>query len=165
MTGRFGRNGAVLVAVVALAASVMSGGPATAITNGTSVSDNWLQLTAEAAEVEQRLPALLAAGAPADGAAARAAAEAHRQHITRWFYDCSSELHRGLAEMYLTDGRFCEHFDRVAPGLAEYVHDAILANTCPTLPVQDARSMAILRLPLLGAHVQQWNGHADEPAG
>jgi hypothetical protein len=22
------------------------------------------------------------------GAAARAAAEAHRQHITRWFYDC-----------------------------------------------------------------------------
>jgi len=100
MTGRFGRNGAVLVA---------------------------------------------------DGAAARAAAEAHRQHITRWFYDCSSELHRGLAEMYFTDERFCEHFDRVAPGLAQYVHDAMQANACPTLPVQEARSTAILRLPLLVA--------------
>jgi hypothetical protein len=55
--------------------------------------------------------------------------------------------------MYLTDERFCEHFDRVAPGLAQYVHDAMLANACPTLPVQDARSTAILRLPLLVALV------------
>jgi MerR family transcriptional regulator, thiopeptide resistance regulator len=101
-------------------------------------SSEWLSLTAEAAEIEQRLARLHVAGASASSPDARAAAEAHRQHITRWFYNCSHELHRALAEMYLTDERFSEHFDQVAPGLARFVHDAMLANACPTTPVPDA---------------------------
>ncbi len=55
--------------------------------------------------------------------------EAHRSQISRWFYDCSPEMHRGLAELYVTDPRFTATFEDVAPGLAQYVHDAICANT------------------------------------
>ncbi len=56
------------------------------------------------------------------------AAEAHRQQITRWFYDCSHEIHRGLGDMYVQDPRFTATYEGTAPGLAAYVRDAIHAN-------------------------------------
>ncbi len=56
------------------------------------------------------------------------AVEAHRQQISRDFYECSYEMHRGLAEMYIADPRFTGNYEKVAQGLAQYVHDAILAN-------------------------------------
>ena len=55
-------------------------------------------------------------------------AEAHRQHISRWFYDCGYDMHRGLAEMYISDPRYSATYDEVEPGLAQSVHDAIFAN-------------------------------------
>ena len=39
------------------------------------------------------------------------------------------EMHRLLAQMYVTDPGFTEHYERRAPGLAKYVHDAILATS------------------------------------
>jgi MerR family transcriptional regulator, thiopeptide resistance regulator len=38
-------------------------------------------------------------------------------------------MHRGLAEMYVADERFRCTYEREAQGLAEYVHDAIVANS------------------------------------
>jgi DNA-binding transcriptional MerR regulator len=90
--------------------------------------DDWLEVKAEARDVEQRFAAAMAGGEPADGAVARGLAEEHRQHITRRFYDCSLEMHRSLSEMYVTDERFTAHYEAVAPGLAQYVHDAVHAN-------------------------------------
>jgi DNA-binding transcriptional MerR regulator len=58
----------------------------------------------------------------------RALAERHRAQISRWFYECAPQMHRGLAELYIADDRFAQHYERRAPGLAAYVHDAILAN-------------------------------------
>jgi hypothetical protein len=55
-------------------------------------------------------------------------AEAHREHTTRWFYDCSPERHRALAELYVSDPRFVEPWEDIAPGFSHYVHDAIVAN-------------------------------------
>jgi MerR family transcriptional regulator, thiopeptide resistance regulator len=89
---------------------------------------DWLQLKAESEEVNARMIAAMQSGEPADGEAAMDAAEAHRQQISRWFYDCSFEIHQGLAEMYVADPRFTASYERQAPGLARYVHDAILAN-------------------------------------
>jgi hypothetical protein len=37
-------------------------------------------------------------------------------------------MHVGLAEMYVADARFKAHYDERAPGLAEYVAEAIRAN-------------------------------------
>lgn len=91
--------------------------------------DDWLRIKAEAEAVTQRFADLLAAGAPADGPEAAAAVRAHREHISRWFYDLSPQMQRGLAAMYVEDDRFRRTYDDRAPGLAQYVHDAVMAAT------------------------------------
>lgn len=68
------------------------------------------------------------AGHSADSPNAAHAAESHRQAISDWYYECTYEIQSGLAQMYLADQRFREHYDSQQPGLAQYVHDAILAN-------------------------------------
>lgn len=55
-------------------------------------------------------------------------AEAHRRHIDRWFYPCPHRMHRGLGDLYVGDPRFAANYERLAPGLATYVRDAIHAN-------------------------------------
>jgi DNA-binding transcriptional MerR regulator len=90
--------------------------------------EDWLKLKAEGEEVETRLAAAFEAGLTPGSEEAMAAAEAHRQHISRWFYDCGYEMHRGLAEMYVSDERFRSHYDKRAPGLASFVREAVLAN-------------------------------------
>ena len=89
---------------------------------------DWERMKAEAAEATGRIVAAMTAGLPADSGEAMDGAEAHRQHISRWFYDCTYEIHAGLAEMYLADPRFAATYEDTAPGLARYVHDAIKAN-------------------------------------
>jgi len=88
----------------------------------------WAAIGGESEEIVLELGSLLRAGEPADGAAARALAERHRRHISRWFYPCSPQMHRGLAEMYVADERFKRTYERHAEGLAAYFHDAIVAN-------------------------------------
>ena len=90
--------------------------------------EDWRREQAEVASVEAELAACLAAGLPADSERAKAAAEAHRQHIDTWFYPCSYEMQTGLADMYVDDERFARHYDDVRPGLAAYVRAAIWAN-------------------------------------
>jgi DNA-binding transcriptional MerR regulator len=90
--------------------------------------DDWLEIKAESTAIVDAFAAAMRDGAPADSEAAMDAAQAHRAHISRRFYDCTYEIHRGLAEMYLADERFTRTYEDVAPGLARYVHDAILAN-------------------------------------
>ena len=52
----------------------------------------------------------------------------HRDHISRWWYECTPEIQSGLADMYISDSRFSEYYEKVEPGLAQYVHDAIYAE-------------------------------------
>ena len=68
------------------------------------------------------------AGHPATHADAMDLAEAHRNHISTWFYECSYEIHAGLGEMYLADERFRTNIDKAGEGLAEYLAAAIAAN-------------------------------------
>lgn len=70
----------------------------------------------------------MAAGLLADSPAAAEAAEAHRAAISDWYYECSYDMQVGLAEMYLADSRFSKHYEDYKVGLAQYVHDAIIAN-------------------------------------
>jgi DNA-binding transcriptional MerR regulator len=90
--------------------------------------EDWLQLKKEAGDTVEGLAAAMRAGVPAGSVQAMDLAERHRQHITRWFYNCSYEIHRGLGEMYVTDPRFTKYYEAAAPGLAAYLRDAILAN-------------------------------------
>ena len=70
----------------------------------------------------------MGAGLPADSTEAMDGAEAHRAQIDAAFYPCSYEMHVGLAGMYLADPRFTAPYEAIAPGLAQYLHDAIVAN-------------------------------------
>ena len=61
-----------------------------------------------------------------DSPKAQEAVKAHRDAITKWFYECSNEMQKNLAVMYIEDPRFKEYYDGRVQGLAQYVHDAIV---------------------------------------
>ena len=63
---------------------------------------------------------------PFDSPKTQEAVRAHREAITKWFYDCSVEMQKNLAIMYVEDPRFKEYYDGRVRGLAQYVHDAII---------------------------------------
>ncbi|MFF4347638.1 MerR family transcriptional regulator [Streptomyces sp. NPDC001530] len=90
--------------------------------------DDWKRVQAEVDAWSERYDALMAAGEPPTGEAAMDLAEEHRQHICKWFYECSYELHRCLGEMYVSDERFKAFYDSIRPGLAEHLKEAIAAN-------------------------------------
>ena len=89
---------------------------------------DWLQLKSEAEAYGGRLVGAMRSGAAPDSEAAVDAAEEHRLHISRWFYECSYEIHVGLGQMYVDDPRFTATYEAIAPGLAAYLNEAIQAN-------------------------------------
>jgi DNA-binding transcriptional MerR regulator len=90
--------------------------------------EDWQRIRAEEEEVRANLAAAFAAGLAPDSDDAMAAAEAHRQHISRWFYECSYDIHRGLTDMYVNDDRFRAHYDALVPGLARFIRESAHAN-------------------------------------
>jgi DNA-binding transcriptional MerR regulator len=90
--------------------------------------EDWARVKEELDANLHEFAAAMAAGEPPDSTRALAAAEEHRAHICRWFYDCGYDMHRCLGEMYVSDERFTANFEKVAAGLAQYVSDAIVAN-------------------------------------
>ncbi|RBY74988.1 MerR family transcriptional regulator [Blastococcus sp. TF02-09] len=91
-------------------------------------TEDWAGIQQEADGIHGRLAEALRAGVPADSEQAMDLAEEHRQHIVRWFYGCSPEMHAGLGRMYVEDERFTATYERIAPGLAQYVSTAVQAN-------------------------------------
>jgi DNA-binding transcriptional MerR regulator len=89
---------------------------------------DWQRFNEESADWGTRISAAMDAGHPADSPQAMELAEEHRTQISRWFYECSYEIQTGLADMYLADERFTATYEKIKPGLARYLHDAIHAN-------------------------------------
>jgi DNA-binding transcriptional MerR regulator len=90
--------------------------------------DDWVEIKAEMDATNSAFVSALTDGEPPTSERAMDAAEAHRLHINDRFYDLTPELHRGLGDMYLADPRFTKTYEDQAPGLAQYVRDAIHAN-------------------------------------
>ncbi|MER5782192.1 MerR family transcriptional regulator [Streptomyces mobaraensis] len=90
--------------------------------------EDWLRIKGETDELNARIAALLAEGASPESEAATDLAEEHRRLIGRYFYECSYEIHTGLAEMYVADERFTATYEAIRPGMAAFLRDAILAN-------------------------------------
>jgi MerR family transcriptional regulator, thiopeptide resistance regulator len=89
---------------------------------------DWVEIKAQADANLAAFAAAMAAGEPTDSETARRLAQEHREHISRWFYECNPVMHARLAELYIADARFAARYDKVASGLAQYVHDAVLAS-------------------------------------
>lgn len=89
---------------------------------------DWQRIKAQGQAAIEQVVGAMNAGKPADSPEAMAGAEAHRRQIDEAFYPLSYEGHVGLAEMYLADSRFTATYEKIASGLAQYLHDAIKAN-------------------------------------
>ena len=105
-------------------------GDTDAYRQSTSKTSKYSKEDFEAAKVDQETATELFVYAfgnslPIDSPKAQEAVRAHRDAITKWFYDCSVEMQKNLALMYIEDPRFKEYYDGRVRGLAQYVHDAI----------------------------------------
>jgi len=90
--------------------------------------EDWLAIKAESDANIGGFAAAMKAELGPDSDVAMDLAEAHRQHISRWFYECGLDQHVGLGDLYVSDPRFIAEYDKIAPGFSEYVRQAIRAN-------------------------------------
>ena len=94
----------------------------------TYTKDDWKLMKEEIDAWGSAYGALMDAGEAPGSAAAVELAEAHRAHITRWFFDCHPRVHQGLAEMYVSDEHYRAFYESIHEGLAEHLRAAIHAN-------------------------------------
>jgi DNA-binding transcriptional MerR regulator len=74
---------------------------------------------------DEALKAAFAQGDPA-GSLAQTACDLHRQWLCCYYDGYSKAYHRGLAQTYVDDPRFTAYYDKLAPGCAVFLRDAIL---------------------------------------
>jgi DNA-binding transcriptional MerR regulator len=89
--------------------------------------EDWIAIKAEGDALLEALAQAKRGGVQPGSAEANELAARHRASIER-FYDCGDEMHRNLVEMYLADERFTQYYDDVEPGLAQFVHDIVVAS-------------------------------------
>lgn len=89
---------------------------------------DWERFKAESEEMGAQMIALFDEGASPDDPRAMDVAEQARLQIDRWFYPCSRQMHTNLAEMYIADPRFTATYEKMRAGMAQWWHDAIVAN-------------------------------------
>ena len=90
--------------------------------------EDWRAFREDISATHLKILAAMRAGTPPTDPAVMDLAEDHRMHVSRWQYDCDHETHRKLAEVYLTDNRMVRSYEDMAPGLTQYLHDAMVAN-------------------------------------
>jgi DNA-binding transcriptional MerR regulator len=88
---------------------------------------DWLDIKAEGDALLEALAEAKRNGVEPGSGEANELAARHRASIER-FYDCGDEMHRNLVEMYLADDRFTRYYDDVEAGLAQFVHDIVVAS-------------------------------------
>lgn len=84
--------------------------------------EGWKNLKEEAEEITRTLAGLMD-HAPSRTLVQEAIAR-HYAHMNQ-FYDVNETRYRGLADMYVQDERFKDHYDKHREGLAEFVRQAI----------------------------------------
>jgi len=78
-------------------------------------------------ELARRLAEAAAIGDPASPLA-QTVCEMHKKWLCFYWPEgtYSKESHLGLAEMYVEDPRFRQHYDAIYPGAAKFLHDALM---------------------------------------
>jgi hypothetical protein len=90
--------------------------------------EQWQQIKAEQDANHVEFVATMNDGEAATSERAMAAAEQHRLLIEKWFNPVPYPMHRGMSDLYVTDPRFTKNYEDIAPGLSQFVRDAIHAN-------------------------------------
>lgn len=95
---------------------------------GKYTEEDWRAIKAEGEDIGDRFGTMVDAGTDPTSAEAMDLAEEHRRHISRWYYECTAEIHNGLGEMYVADARFTAYWEAFGEGTAQFVSTAITAN-------------------------------------
>ncbi len=95
---------------------------------GSYTPEDWKQQSEEGWGVYAALLALMSEGVNHDSEQAARLVDAHRSHISKWFYECTPEIHAVLGTMYVTDERFRSSIDEAGEGLAGYLSAAIVSR-------------------------------------
>jgi DNA-binding transcriptional MerR regulator len=92
---------------------------------------DWIDSDAARQEWVRRLTSMLDSGEPAASVAAMDLAEEHRAMLGRFIGECGYEMHRNIAELYVSDPvqlSFLVRESEQRQGMAEFVRDAVVAN-------------------------------------
>jgi DNA-binding transcriptional MerR regulator len=90
--------------------------------------EDWTAIRDEMNAIHAAFAEAMASGAKPTDVTVMDVAERARRHIDARFYPCSPAMHVALGQMYVSDPRFTESYERIRPGLAQFVCDAIRAN-------------------------------------
>jgi len=91
-------------------------------------TEQYAQTEHLSAELNQTLKAAFEQGDPASELAQKAC-HLHRQWLCYFWDSYSKDAHLGVTQMYVDDPRFTEHYDKIAPGCAIFLRDAVLLYT------------------------------------
>ena len=89
-----------------------------------ATKEQFEEIEALTKELNETLKAAFCQGDPA-GELAQKAAELHKKWLCFYWDKYTKEAHIGLANMYVQDPRFKQYYDKIAPGCAEFLRDAI----------------------------------------
>jgi DNA-binding transcriptional MerR regulator len=90
--------------------------------------EDWKRYKQEDEAANLAVAALMDEGVRPDDVRAMDAVEQCRLVIDRWFYPCPRGMHAHLGRMYVADPRFTATYEKIRPGMAQYMCDATAAN-------------------------------------
>ncbi|GGU79258.1 HTH-type transcriptional activator TipA [Streptomyces litmocidini] len=90
--------------------------------------EDWQRMKDEVDAWGAAYAALMSEGRSPRSEEAMDLAEAHRRHLTAWFFECHPRTHVELAEMYVADENFHAFYEAIHPGLPEHLREAVRAN-------------------------------------
>jgi len=85
--------------------------------------EEWANIAQEADELMKQIVANKSKGA--DSSEIQSLIKKHYENLKN-FYEPNLEMYQGLAEMYVSDNRFGEYFDKYEKGLASFMKEAML---------------------------------------
>lgn len=87
--------------------------------------EQYKELERLTSELNETLKAACQQGDPASELAQKAC-ELHKKWLCFFWKDYSKQAHIGVTQMYVDDPRFTEYYEKIAPGCAEFLRDAVL---------------------------------------
>jgi len=90
--------------------------------------EQYAQVERLSEELNNALKAAFEEGNP-KGELAQKACELHKEWLCCFWDNYSKEAHMGVAQIYVNDPRFTEYYDKIAPGCAAFLRDALTVYT------------------------------------
>lgn len=86
--------------------------------------EQYMELDKLTEDLNETLKAALEQGDPA-GQLAQKACELHKRWLCFYWDNYSKEAHMGITQMYVDDPRFTAYYDKISPGCAVFLRDAV----------------------------------------